>query len=224
MGSESSRSRSRFPQQWVAIGLVLIVVAVGALISISGQLGGSRTFSPMGTDKFTTASSDTLSDAVLSVEGMSCGACAARVKGTLKEIDGVAAVQVNLAARRVYVRYADEKVTPERLAAAINEVGYKAAVPADADRNKPAVEMPETSELETRTVTISIDGMACEYCAQSLREKLAIIDGVKAVEIDLKEKKARVWFVEGIVKPERFVKEISAEGFKAGTSTGERQQ
>ena len=60
------------------------------------------------------------------VEGMSCGACAARIKGALKEIDGVAEVEVNLVERSVETRYAPDKVAPDQLAQAINALGYKA--------------------------------------------------------------------------------------------------
>lgn len=85
-----------------------------------------------GCDSNTNAGGDSapgLATAVIPVDGMTCGACAARVKGTLKDIDGVADVEVSLAERNVRVRFADEKVNPERLAEAITELGYKATVP-----------------------------------------------------------------------------------------------
>lgn len=168
------------------------------------------------------AASD-LASAVISVDGMTCGACAARVKGTLKDIDGVVDVEVSLAERNIRVRYADKKVTPESLAAAINELGYKARVPAAPATGEPRVELSANAsaeELQIATVTIPIDGMACEYCAQSVKERLTGIDGVKDVGINVNEKEARVQYVEGTVTPERLVDEINAQGFKAGTPTG----
>ena len=166
-----------------------------------------------------------LASAVFPVEGMTCGACAARVKGTLKDIDGVADVEVSLAERNVRVRFADEKVTPERLAAAINELGYKASIPPSRESKpeEPQVETatnPTAAELHPTTVTIPIDGMACEFCAASAKESLTAIDGVKDVAISVKEKEARVTYVEGMVTPARLVEEINAQGFKAGTPTG----
>ena len=67
--------------------------------------------------------------ATIPIEGMSCAACVARVKRTLKSIDGVRNVEVRLAQRDARVRYVKTKVTPERLAAAINKLGYKAGTP-----------------------------------------------------------------------------------------------
>lgn len=76
--------------------------------------------------KAQSASTTQVNTISIPVEGMSCVSCAARVKRTLKGIDGVQHVEVSLEHREATVRYAPNKVTPERLEAAINELGYKA--------------------------------------------------------------------------------------------------
>ena len=63
------------------------------------------------------------------VEGMSCVSCAARVKRTLKAIDGVQQVEVSLERREAVVRFLPDKVSPERLKSAIDALGYKAGTP-----------------------------------------------------------------------------------------------
>ncbi len=65
----------------------------------------------------------------IQVEGMSCLACTARVKSTLKAIDGVARVEVNLAGHDARVEYAEGKASPQELVAAINRLGYRASLP-----------------------------------------------------------------------------------------------
>ena len=60
------------------------------------------------------------------IEGMTCASCVARIKQTLKSIDGVAEVEVSLEHRDARVRYIEEKVSPQRHMAAINDLGYKA--------------------------------------------------------------------------------------------------
>jgi copper chaperone CopZ len=57
---------------------------------------------------------------------MSCVSCAARVKRALKGIEGVEHVEVSLERREAVVRFLPGKVTPQRLEAAINGLGYKA--------------------------------------------------------------------------------------------------
>jgi copper chaperone CopZ len=66
---------------------------------------------------------------VIPIEGMSCPSCVARVKRTLTAIEGVVEVHVELAQRSARIRYIDGRVTPDRLTAAINNLGYKAGIP-----------------------------------------------------------------------------------------------
>lgn len=68
------------------------------------------------------------------VEGMSCVACAARVKKTLKAISGVDEVEVHLGERNVRVRFDAQRLTPGALVAAITELGYSAGTPVPAQR------------------------------------------------------------------------------------------
>ncbi len=63
------------------------------------------------------------------VEGMVCVACAAKVKTTLKDVDGVRAVEVNLEHRAVRIEYDPSKVGLAHLTKTINELGYKAGTP-----------------------------------------------------------------------------------------------
>lgn len=73
-----------------------------------------------------------LTTVVIPVEGMSCVSCAARIKKTLAAIDGVAHVEVSLGERSARVRFDSSRVSPDRLAAAINGLGYHAGAPAEA--------------------------------------------------------------------------------------------
>lgn len=69
---------------------------------------------------------------VIPVEGMSCVACAVRVKETLTSIAGVGDVQVSLAERNARLRFDPSRLAPDRLVAAINGLGYHAGTPTEA--------------------------------------------------------------------------------------------
>jgi copper chaperone CopZ len=60
------------------------------------------------------------------VEGMTCGGCEAGVKMKVKKLDGVESVEASYKAATARVVYDPAKVTPERIIAAIEELGYKA--------------------------------------------------------------------------------------------------
>ena len=63
---------------------------------------------------------------VISVEGMHCVKCAAKVENALKALDGVKKAKVDLSKKSVTVAYDDTKVTVDAMKAAINAVGFKA--------------------------------------------------------------------------------------------------
>ena len=69
---------------------------------------------------------------VIPVEGMSCAACAARIKKTLTSIGGVADVEVSLGGRNARVRFDPGSLSPDWIVAAINGLGYHAVAPAEA--------------------------------------------------------------------------------------------
>jgi P-type Cu+ transporter len=63
----------------------------------------------------------------LSIDGMTCASCAARIEKKLNKLDGVTAT-VNFATEKARVEYGDE-VTPEQLVATVKDAGYQAHLP-----------------------------------------------------------------------------------------------
>ena len=72
----------------------------------------------------------------LPIEGMTCGACAARIERGLNRLDGVASASVNLAAERATVVYDPEVTGPPAFAEKVSALGY--AVGRDPDAADPA--------------------------------------------------------------------------------------
>ena len=66
----------------------------------------------------------------LSIGGMTCASCAARVEKKLNKLDGVTAT-VNFATEKARVEFGDD-VTAEQLVTAVESAGYQAALPAPA--------------------------------------------------------------------------------------------
>ncbi|MFO7545646.1 MAG: heavy metal translocating P-type ATPase [Trueperaceae bacterium] len=61
----------------------------------------------------------------LSVAGMTCASCVARVERALKRVDGVMEANVNLATERASVRYLPELARPSLLRDAVQDAGYE---------------------------------------------------------------------------------------------------
>ena len=67
----------------------------------------------------------------LEIEGMTCASCASRIERRLSRLDGVEAT-VNFATAQASVAFAPDAHTIEELVAAVEAVGYHAALPAEA--------------------------------------------------------------------------------------------
>ncbi|HEU4598917.1 MAG TPA: heavy metal translocating P-type ATPase, partial [Solirubrobacterales bacterium] len=65
----------------------------------------------------------------LPIEGMTCSSCAGRVEKSLNKLDGVEAT-VNFATERATVSFDPERIGPEELVGAVEDVGYSASLPA----------------------------------------------------------------------------------------------
>jgi copper chaperone CopZ len=108
-----------------ARGLAAALLLSG--VTVLGGLTGCKT------QETPAASQDaTLATVVIPVEGMSCVSCAAAIKNRLRSINGVGDVEVSLGERHARVRFDPSRVSPDRLAAAINDLGYRAGVPVEA--------------------------------------------------------------------------------------------
>lgn len=63
------------------------------------------------------------------VEGMSCEGCASRIKSGLANVEGVRVVEVDVAGKRVSVRFSADQVAAEGIGAAIGSLGYRVGTP-----------------------------------------------------------------------------------------------
>lgn len=80
---------------------------------------------------------------------------------------------------------------------------------------------PPVSQLQTRIVTIPVEGMVCASCTANVKKALKSIDGVTEVEVSLESRAARVRYVEGRTSPEQLVAAINRLGYRAGTPRAE---
>ena len=88
----------------------------------------------------------------LTIGGMTCASCAARIEKKLNRLDGVTAT-VNYATEKARVVYGDG-VTPEDLVATVERTGYTAALPAPPHDDAP--EADPDAALRTRLVVSAV--------------------------------------------------------------------
>ena len=71
---------------------------------------------------------DKTENTVISVNGMHCNHCKARVENALKALKGVKKFQVSLENGSATVAYVAKKITPDTIASAITQSGFEAKV------------------------------------------------------------------------------------------------
>lgn len=71
---------------------------------------------------------DKTENTVISVNGMHCNHCKARVENALKALKGVKKFEVSLENGSATVAYVAKKITPEDIASAITQSGFEAKV------------------------------------------------------------------------------------------------
>lgn len=84
-----------------------------------------------------------ISHATFPVTGMMCAVCASTVEKTIAETPGVAEATVNFAASTVTVGWNPEEITPQQIAARVNQAGYTLIVTSSAEEGLKRQEQEE---------------------------------------------------------------------------------
>jgi len=97
----------------------------------------------------------------LEVVGMSCSTCAESVEEAVGSLEGVNSVNVNFASEEGHIGYDPEAVSLAEIYEAIEEAGY---------------------EAEKKTRSISVLGMSCATCAETIEDAVSDVPGVLTVD------------------------------------------
>lgn len=145
-----------------------------------------------------------LSQVSLPVQGMTCAACVSKVEKTLKNMDGVQEVHVNLLSGKAAVSYTSDQTGVPQMVKIIQDIGY---------------EVPEEEVL------LTVRGMSCAACVAKVEKAVKEIPGVTSVVVNLLAESAKVKFYPGAVDKTRIKKEIIALGYEASEKlTGQEAQ
>ncbi|MBM1558522.1 copper-translocating P-type ATPase [Sulfitobacter mediterraneus] len=131
--------------------------------------------------------------ATLSIESMTCASCVGRVDRTLRSLEGVDDVAVNLASETARVSID----TPERLreiAGTLDEAGYPA---------------------RRASVTLNVASMTCASCVGRVDKALAAVSGVLDVNVNLASETATISYLEGATDAAALATAATQAGYPA---------
>ncbi|MDR3139254.1 MAG: heavy metal translocating P-type ATPase [Treponema sp.] len=133
----------------------------------------------------------------LTIGGMTCAACASRIERTVRKLEGVTTVAVNLASEKLFVEYGD----PQNLAGikeAVIKIGYQVL------DKPPGVK-----------ITIPIGGMTCAACASRVEKAIAKLGGIESASVNLATEKASVVYNPQALRLSAIKAAIEKAGYQA---------
>jgi Cu+-exporting ATPase len=133
----------------------------------------------------------------LTVTGMTCASCSARVQRVVGKLAGVKAASVNLATEKLSLEFDESVLSEEQVAEAVRKAGYGIA----------------PKQEEAKRVTIPIEGMTCASCVARIEKVVGRLEGVKSVAVNLATEKADVAYLPQTVRLSRIKQAISDAGY-----------
>lgn len=107
------------------------------------------------------------------ITGMGCASCAIKIEKSLKSLDGVSDVQVNLGTEKASIEFEPEKIDILELEKRVENTGY---------------------QVVTDKTVLKMGGMTCAVCAQSIEDSLLKLEGVKEANVNLGAEKAYITY------------------------------
>ena len=130
----------------------------------------------------------------LKILGMECAACAAKVERTLKKLDGVTEISVNLAVEKVTVHFQPDRTGIDKIIKNIVDLGYR---------------------VSTEKVDFKISGMTCAACAARVERVLGNMEGVLRVNVNFAMERAKVEYEPSVVTAADLKRTVADAGYKA---------
>jgi Cu+-exporting ATPase len=132
----------------------------------------------------------------MTVTGMTCASCSARVEKIVGKLQGVAKASVNLATEKLHLEYDETRLPVEVVRKAVEAAGYGLL-----------------EQEKTKHVTIPIEGMTCASCTARIEKVVGKLDGVAKVSVNLATEKADVSYFPGRIRLSAIKKTITDAGY-----------
>jgi Cu+-exporting ATPase len=136
----------------------------------------------------------------LPVLGMTCANCVASVERNAKKVEGVSEAVVNFASEKVAITFDPAVMKTEAVIDRIHRAGY---------------------EIPTTSVDLSLLGMTCANCANTIERQLNKVDGVVEAVVNYASEKATVKYIVGVTSKADLVAAVRKAGYDVVEETAE---
>ncbi|KAH0713708.1 hypothetical protein KY289_009667 [Solanum tuberosum] len=134
------------------------------------------------------------------VNGITCASCSNSIESALGKLKGIESATVSPLQGQAVVKYVPELISAKKIKEAVEDTGFL---------------VDEFPEQDIAICRISIKGMACTSCSESVERALSIIDGVKKAVVGLSLEEAKVHFDPNVTSTSRIIEAVEDAGFGA---------
>jgi Cu+-exporting ATPase len=129
----------------------------------------------------------------LSITGMSCASCVAKIEKGLSKMSGIVDAKVNFATEKATITFDPSRVHMGDFVATISDLGYEAGV---------------------EKVTLPVHGMSCASCVKKVEDALNGLVGVVRASVNFATERATVQYIPGVVSVGDFKKAVKDAGYE----------
>ncbi|CAH2101702.1 unnamed protein product [Euphydryas editha] len=154
---------------------------------------------------------------------MTCQSCVRSIEGSVRELPGIQHVKVELSEHAGYFRYDPSVCSVEAIRSHIEDMGFDVPVDSNDDETRillpreiPTdllIDMTGSSPPSESTVLISVTGMTCQSCVNTIEGSLKEMPGVIHSTVSLSDNTALVKFAPKSITPKQIADAIYALGF-----------
>uniref|UniRef100_H2Z7H1 P-type Cu(+) transporter n=1 Tax=Ciona savignyi TaxID=51511 RepID=H2Z7H1_CIOSA len=175
------------------------------------------------------------------VTGMTCNSCVSTIESEVGKQNGIIGIQVSLSNEEANVTYDPVVLTEEKIVEFIEDLGFDAKIANGntgvAQFNPLSInptqivdaidEMGFESSISvgglrkrTKTAKISIEGMTCNSCVQTIEHQIGSYTGVESINVSLDNKEATVDYNPELITLDSIKDAIEDMGFDAAIKYG----
>ncbi|HEC93752.1 MAG TPA: hypothetical protein ENI56_00020, partial [Candidatus Kaiserbacteria bacterium] len=121
---------------------------------------------------------------------MHCASCVRTIEGVLMKTKGVSSASVNFANESAQIEFDEKVVSPKELAEAVGTAGYRLGVESEDNNSTGNTQHTEDNE----EVSLKVIGMSSPHCAGVVEKAIKGLPGIKDVDIDFSNSRAKVAF------------------------------
>lgn len=157
------------------------------------------------------------------INGMTCQSCVRNIEGSVRELPGVHHVKVELSEKAGYFRYDPRSINVDAIRSHIYDMGFEVSSDgADHETRhllpkeiptELLIDMSATGVSEDMEVLLSVIGMTCQSCVNTIEGTLSEMPGVIEVKVSLSEATLRARCLRGTVTPQQLADAVYELGF-----------